>query len=332
MSHAKNLSELLLALHAGSHETDMQGFMSNGLAVLKRQIRFDGAWLGMRSADDDGRHIHFSYIEGMPADMTRLWRSMCESDKRALPLLTHAGSRTAIFDAAAIRRLGEGPQWLSRASGSHNVLCSESTNERLGHRIFLCLCRRDEHDIFSEDERYLKELVMPHLQCAIANNRDANLRRVALQSARAGKHWAVVDLLGAVHTAEPCFIETLERSWPGWDGPLLPAPLRARFAEPTERWLTRGLAFEAQWVGDLALVSVRSAGDVFDLLSPREQEVAEAFGTGLSYKAVAQLLEIAPTTVRHHLRNVYVKLGVDNKAAIIRLVNRETAQEGPSFI
>jgi DNA-binding CsgD family transcriptional regulator len=33
---------------------------------------------------------------------------------------------------------------------------------------------------------------------------------------------------------------------------------------------------------------------------------------------------MAPTTVRHHLRNVYVKLDVSNKAAITRLVGGKT--------
>jgi DNA-binding NarL/FixJ family response regulator len=63
---------------------------------------------------------------------------------------------------------------------------------------------------------------------------------------------------------------------------------------------------------------------LLDRLSARERLVAEAFGAGLSYKEVARQLEMAPTTVRHHLRNVYVKLDVSNKAAITRLVGGKT--------
>ena len=46
--------------------------------------------------------------------------------------------------------------------------------------------------------------------------------------------------------------------------------------------------------------------------------MAEAFASGRNYKEVARLLGVSPATVRHHLRAVYVKLGVRDKAALAR--------------
>jgi len=61
-----------------------------------------------------------------------------------------------------------------------------------------------------------------------------------------------------------------------------------------------------------------------DLLSPREREVARALANGHSHKMVAKLLGIAPATVRNQTQAVYRKLGVDNRAALARLVVQDT--------
>lgn len=52
------------------------------------------------------------------------------------------------------------------------------------------------------------------------------------------------------------------------------------------------------------------------LLSPRERSVAVLYGQGLTYKEVARRLGISPATVRHHLRQAYAKLGIQDKAEI----------------
>jgi DNA-binding NarL/FixJ family response regulator len=51
-------------------------------------------------------------------------------------------------------------------------------------------------------------------------------------------------------------------------------------------------------------------------LSPQERAVATAFAAGNSYKEVAREMNLAPTTVRHHLRSAYAKLGISDKGAL----------------
>lgn len=57
------------------------------------------------------------------------------------------------------------------------------------------------------------------------------------------------------------------------------------------------------------------------LLSPRENDVAQGFGEGKTYKEVARDLGLAPNTVRHHIRAIYSKLGVKDKAHIAHLMH-----------
>jgi DNA-binding CsgD family transcriptional regulator len=316
---ASELGGFLLELYAGASESPMARFMPDALRALKRRLRFDAAWWGMRGLGDDGGKVYCSYVDEAPRELPELWRTLWEGDAAAVRLLTHSGSETALLEASVFRAR-EGLRWLARVSGVHNVLCTESTSESMAQGVFLCLFRRDERDVFTEDERQLKQLLMPHLQSALRMNRVSNLRRSAPQS-EAG--WALIDRRGTVHDADSAFVRAIERTWPHWCGPLLPQEMLSHLGSPATQWVGRGLAFDVLWHGDLAMFSARPVS-LLDGLSARERLVAEAFGAGLSYKEVARQLEMAPTTVRHHLRNVYVKLGVGNKAAITRMVGGKT--------
>ncbi len=52
-------------------------------------------------------------------------------------------------------------------------------------------------------------------------------------------------------------------------------------------------------------------------LSPREREVLQLLGQGLSNAEIAQKLVISTATVKVHTRNLYDKLDVSNRAQAI---------------
>jgi DNA-binding CsgD family transcriptional regulator len=56
-------------------------------------------------------------------------------------------------------------------------------------------------------------------------------------------------------------------------------------------------------------------------LTKREKEVLSCVALGKTNAEVAQILWLAPSTVRKHLENIYAKLGVGTRtAAVARLV------------
>jgi DNA-binding NarL/FixJ family response regulator len=59
-----------------------------------------------------------------------------------------------------------------------------------------------------------------------------------------------------------------------------------------------------------------------DQLTDREWEVLDLLGKEHPTKEVARRLEISEVTVRRHLSAVMAKLGVDNRAAVLELLNR----------
>ncbi|MEM7215669.1 MAG: GAF domain-containing protein [Pseudomonadota bacterium] len=62
-------------------------------------------------------------------------------------------------------------------------------------------------------------------------------------------------------------------------------------------------------------------------LSNREQEVADAYAEGKSYKEIARDLGLSPTTIRSHLRTVYGKLGVTSKIELSQFLNDPSGQQ-----
>jgi DNA-binding NarL/FixJ family response regulator len=60
-------------------------------------------------------------------------------------------------------------------------------------------------------------------------------------------------------------------------------------------------------------------------LTSREREIVLALAEALSNKGVARRLNISEGTVKVHLHNIYSKLGVKNRTALVVLAHTEFA-------
>ena len=58
-------------------------------------------------------------------------------------------------------------------------------------------------------------------------------------------------------------------------------------------------------------------------LTERETEILTNLSFGKSYNSIAELLFISKDTVKFHIKNIYIKLQVDNKEEAIEKANRE---------
>jgi ATP/maltotriose-dependent transcriptional regulator MalT len=63
--------------------------------------------------------------------------------------------------------------------------------------------------------------------------------------------------------------------------------------------------------------SVRAEADPMSLLSPRELEVAQLIGQGLTNRQIANVLFISESTVKRHAHNIYAKLGTSSRRALV---------------
>lgn len=310
------LSGLLLELYVGCHELQMQAFLPHALAIVRRQLPFDSAWWAMSTVAGEQHDIHASYVQGLPPNMHELWLSIQKDDVIGHAVLAQPG-RTLNFTPEQVDRT-EGSRWLARTTGFRHVLCTVNTVPIIGQQHFLALSRHDEGCAFSERERRLKELLMPHLNATLDINRISELRRLHGRGDARRRPMSVVDRLGAIHHAEPAFIEQLRQHWPRWWGPRLPTTLLESLRRGADTSTQGEVTVRWSWVGDLALMEI-SPRSPMDVLSPREREVAMRFAAGASYKEVASALGLAPATVRHHLRTVYGKLSISDKTDLVKL-------------
>lgn len=74
-----------------------------------------------------------------------------------------------------------------------------------------------------------------------------------------------------------------------------------------------------------------------DGLSARETQIAQAYASGQSYQQIAEILHIAPSTVRTHLATIYRKLSVSSKLDLARRLdgaapNPQTNTDMPAVI
>jgi DNA-binding NarL/FixJ family response regulator len=68
----------------------------------------------------------------------------------------------------------------------------------------------------------------------------------------------------------------------------------------------------AQFLRSLSPADDRSSRKLYGL-TPREVEVVTSIASGFSNREIADKFSISEQTVKHHLRNIFDKLGVSNR-------------------
>ena len=82
---------------------------------------------------------------------------------------------------------------------------------------------------------------------------------------------------------------------------------------------------------NMALASVVGEGSPFDLLSPRELEVAMLLLRGLRQDLIAKHLSLSAKTVNTHKSRLFEKIGVQDTIALARLATRYGLMEPGSM-
>ena len=205
--------------------------------------------------------------------------------------------------------------------GVKEVLSHGSIDHAAGLLSFVAIARFTAGERFTSDEARWIEILAPHLEATLQICRVSELQHSKPDNARTHRsRSAVCDARGVLHVAEPGFGSLLQEGWPDWQGPLLPRELIEIASLPGQGEVRRGnISVSASGVAQQRIIKATRKLPV-DYLTPQELVVARAYADGLSYKEVAKRLERSPATVRHHLRSVYTKLEISDKAALARSI------------
>lgn len=322
MRSVEDFSKLVLNLHRAAAEMPMEHFQGWALELISQHIQFDAAWWGMSATADDSFALHSSYPYKLPENFGDLWERVRHEDAFARLVSRNPGitvySDTEIFaDAPHMRAFTE-------AFDIRQVLCTIDLDKTLDIVTFVVLYRMGAGVPFSEEERAFKQLMMPHLFACWNYNRIAQISQLRLSNWDPGFIVAIADRRGVIHHAGPNFAQLMREEWPHWRSPLLPPPLLTVCQRHSSNFAGDRLVINLSRVRDWVLLVVNRRRPA-DSLSRQERLIAEAFAQGESYKEIARRLTMSPATVRHHLRRIYEKLEISDKAQLAQLMRRDVA-------
>jgi DNA-binding CsgD family transcriptional regulator len=181
--------------------------------------------------------------------------------------------------------------------------------------------RKRGHD-FTTRDRLVLDLLTPHLALLWQAGRTRRLLGSALGALESASETEArgVVLLGAggdIEFASAPARRLLREAFPPTTARRLPAPL--------VDWVESKSAKPLVWSTETGRIIVRQADNTLVLeeqrngieLTKREQEVLSWVARGKTNAEIAELLWLAPSTVRKHLENVYAKLGVSTRTAAV---------------
>lgn len=295
----------------------MSAFAAAAFEWLREHLAFDAAMLVTTFADRAAfLDAHFTGFPDVDALLTS-WQKVAHLDVLA-PQLVAAPGVARCHDKSDPALVGSRfeplHEHLQRFS-FHHTLCIALRGREENHLTVIILVRHTPGSRGSNAElRVLEELGPPLAEAyeacrllALLRHPDAGASQLCM---------ARVDRRGAFVQTTPAFTRAM---WAGAE------PQNVHLERDVFRALKRGrpwtlpgrrLTLHAQPDGDGWLLRLRSSGAA-DQLSARELEIAQRFARGESYRTIAAALKLAPATVRNHLSNVYTKLQVRHRAALI---------------
>lgn len=312
---AYDLSCLLLTLYNAAHESNFKEFPASVLDLIRRHIAFDAAWWSFDTVVEGKHCTYSSFTINMPDGCEDLLNQLTKSDNIVFQACSALPGRTFKFNADQLSCTFSSA-WLSWQWGTKSLLCTtHEINKSAGLMSSLALVRRDQSPPFSEQDRLLNQILMPHLGTMRSINQTTQLARERTHEPGSRLARAVIDLKGILHTVEPGFASVMKNEWPGWQGPTLPQGMLDALTRGKERFVGNRLVAHFVPAQGLVMVTIYERSR-FDDLAPREMSVAQAYARGRSYKEIAKDLQISPTTVRFHLRTIYEKLQIGSKAEL----------------
>ena len=311
------INELVIALYRHGREMPLPRFQAWALERLREAVEFDSAlW---RAGGDTPPLADSVFLVNQPRSLLEdylggRWhqqdflRRACAAQPGRTFAYTDLVDMEAFRASALYRKLSQryGLEW---ALSTHHI----DPNSSL--KSVITLWRADRARPFSEVDRARKELLVPHLVEAMHANRLWHFANARQGGRGAGRAMAVCDHAGWLHDSSRGFFLALRAEWPDWNGPALPPALVGQLG--SGRFVGRRIDVDATPLSDQWLLTAFVGGAVKQL-GKRELQVARLYAGGLTYRAIAAKLGVAPATVRNQLRAGFAKLGVSSKVELAR--------------
>ena len=318
------VNQYLVSLYTEAQKLDLNQFMPFALESLQEVLDFDCAKWGTGRIENGHAYTHKLYPFNVPEEAIEIYLKVVGQEDTLVQHTFGNPGKTALFtDLLTLDEWFSSPMYLEYGArfGMDLGASTAIIDEDVGHFYGLGIFRAGKDNNFSEEERAVKQLAMPHIVEAFKINRFFSLKQCIYKDGL-GNSIALVDSVGAIYDIEPNFKQLLRQEWPDWSGARLPEPLSnvvQKLNSPS--YEGDACVFSVTPQENFFLISARKRG-ILDSLSKRQREIAERYANGASSKAIAQSLDISPSTVNNHLNAIYEKLEVSDKAQLSSMMNR----------
>ena len=322
----KAFSGMLLELYRLAQDASATEFQTQAMDRMRKVFGFDSAFWAtgvVKPGKAVTAYTHHLYRQ--PPDMMESWMRMNQKDELAFEAFRQQGTtiNAALCESYWQSRFSpEGRAHIKRYGMAHslNTIIAEPVLQIWTGVAFY---RADPQRPFTEDDRLLKQNLMPHLAEAWNISRFAYVNSARNNGTQFSHGRAICDIKGVLYNADRNFTSHMPAEWADWKGPQLPPELlKVLSGHGLRRHAGRHTVISAETLNNMKVLIARKTSAI-DGLSKREHNVAALFAKGADYRAIADALHIAPTTVRNHLRNIYTKLGTTTKIELARLMHSD---------
>lgn len=313
-------STLLLELYRLAHEAPLTEFQMRALEVVRTGLGFDSALWGTGVVTPQGVVVHSLYLFRQPPEMIENYERIKQHDTLSIEAFGNLGQTLNVAMSDPHWRARVHPEMLAHIQryGMENTLSTTVADPLSGLWSAISFYRSDTHRPFTEAQRRFKQNLMPHLIETLTIKRFDYVRNGGGKTPK--QTLAICDRHGILHYAEPGFPVAMTSEWPEWPGVRLPAALIDKlFMRESHSHSGQALVITLAPLNDMWLLSLRKKSKI-DLLSARELQVAKYFAQGMTYREISKKLHISPVTVRNHLRAIYAKLEINNKAEMVHFL------------
>lgn len=310
-SELETFSALLLSVYELARHVSIDEFQSEVLYAIESCISHSSAWWGRASIQNDGPHLHRTHLKNLSERYLSDWKAMREKDITVQKVFDDPGQAVIIRFADSDTPLEL--KSLGKEHGINQLMCVIAIDPVTQLCEHVALYRSHGEPDFTQSDVDTLTNLMPHLVSATATNQLRTLYNLRESVNHHRVAFAICDKKGVLQMTEPTFTALLLTDFPEWKGPQLPPELYE------SEYCGENITLSFDRIGGLLLMQARYR-DQSDQLSSREKSVAKLMNEGMTYKMIARQLDIAPNTVRHHIRSMYQKLNIHNKTELIRLI------------
>jgi DNA-binding CsgD family transcriptional regulator len=323
-----DILEWLLDLYRTASETPLPQFKDDAFRRLKELIPLSsGLWVNSGWMPDGERNYLGIHLFEAPAPLAD---EVAAVNNRHQEVVRQALSRPGEAHSFPVYRMySEHAQlrdYINRY-GHHNLLLiGDCPRDRRLETISLFRSRAD--DPFTTTEQRLLSLVAPHVTEALAISRQLSGMTVSEGGSSLAGTRALIQTDGVMVTCGERLKQLLRKEWPDWCSARLPGELREGLRLGRQQIPTRdgGITMHIRRQGPYLFLQA-SPEPSGGTLSAREAETAQLFAAGKTYRQVADLLGLQPSTVRNVLQKVYGKLRVGDKAELVQALRAQPADD-----